>query len=158
MKKWNPFGRSICSENGAKFACSCKTGFSGDGLKNGTGCLDLDECAMDTHDCSTENARCVNTEGFYDCRCQKNFRLLHGKCFGPFCGETEVAKDWLEPFETKKGCKAPTCDSSFEIIDSWKFSRRSHKGKHVFRYGFRFESSHMSFSSSIHSMFSSRAL
>ena len=43
--------------------CECKFGF----VSNAVGyCLDVDECATESHSCSN-NASCVNKEGTYEC-------------------------------------------------------------------------------------------
>lgn len=59
-------------EAGAATTCSCKEGFTGDGLE----CVDLDECANpEAHNCSGTDSRCVNTPGSYVCACAQGFRL-----------------------------------------------------------------------------------
>lgn len=58
-------------EDGAATTCTCRVGFTGDGLE----CVDLDECSLPgAHDCSA-NSSCVNTPGSYTCVCSDGFRL-----------------------------------------------------------------------------------
>ena len=48
--------------------------------------LDVDECAMGTHECAQH---CSNTVGLYSCSCQDEFNLApDGKTCIPVCGET----------------------------------------------------------------------
>ncbi|KAF6272526.1 uromodulin [Rhinolophus ferrumequinum] len=62
---------ATCMEAGAATTCSCKEGFTGDGLE----CVDLDECANpEAHNCSGDS-RCVNMPGSYVCACAQGFRL-----------------------------------------------------------------------------------
>jgi hypothetical protein len=49
--------------------CRCPTGFEDDGLG---GCVDLDECALGTDNCST-HADCTNTDGGFTCTCQAGY-------------------------------------------------------------------------------------
>ena len=61
---------AACAPNDARepgddpYICTCNEGWDG----NGKACADIDECALDTHDCS-ESRRCENTSGGYDCVC-----------------------------------------------------------------------------------------
>mmetsp|Transcript_4532 Transcript_4532/g.10516 ORF Transcript_4532/g.10516 Transcript_4532/m.10516 type:complete len:650 (-) Transcript_4532:688-2637(-) len=67
-----------------KMVCECPKGFQGDGKKAGTGCQDVDECKAGTHTCGSEKdgAMCKNTEGSFECGCQKGWEKgKGGKCF-----------------------------------------------------------------------------
>ncbi|KAL4836289.1 hypothetical protein H8958_016909 [Nasalis larvatus] len=65
---------ATCKEDEAATTCTCKEGFTGDGLT----CVDVDECAIPgAHNCSA-NSRCVNTPGSFSCVCHEGFRLSPG--------------------------------------------------------------------------------
>ncbi|XP_028410753.1 uncharacterized protein LOC114533436 isoform X5 [Dendronephthya gigantea] len=55
---------STCSDSLGSFNCSCKEGFSG----NGVNCADIDECKMGRDTCNAQ-ASCVNTNGSFSCSC-----------------------------------------------------------------------------------------
>ncbi|XP_007516650.2 uromodulin [Erinaceus europaeus] len=67
-------GNATCLEDGTVTRCTCREGFSGDGLT----CVDLDECALQgAHNCSSDS-NCINTPGSYTCTCLDGFRLTPG--------------------------------------------------------------------------------
>ncbi|XP_078381971.1 uncharacterized protein LOC144664667 isoform X3 [Oculina patagonica] len=68
MKMDNCSENAMCNNTEGSFNCSCKPGFSGDGIN----CADIDECTMKIHNCS-ENAMCNNTEGSFNCSCKPGF-------------------------------------------------------------------------------------
>ena len=45
---------------------------------------DLNECDLGTHDCDDRGATCVNTMGWYECKCSAGYHmdLLTGVCAG----------------------------------------------------------------------------
>ena len=47
--------------------CACHIGFE-DVNDDGTDCLDIDECLLETDNCH-DNANCTNTEGSFECEC-----------------------------------------------------------------------------------------
>ncbi|KAL3129415.1 Calcium-binding EGF domain protein [Cryptosporidium hominis] len=76
-------GNNPCTENAECYVetlfigapkCRCPNGFQGDGLIGGTGCQDIDECAMGIHTCEPKTQRCINTIGSYECECLSGFR------------------------------------------------------------------------------------
>lgn len=54
------------------YICACYPGFIID-ASNKKHCLDIDECATETHNCSQ---LCTNLNGTYECSCREGFRLL----------------------------------------------------------------------------------
>ncbi|KAL1266091.1 hypothetical protein QQF64_001766, partial [Cirrhinus molitorella] len=59
---------STCMNTPGHYRCSCRDGWSGDGVR----CADVDECSDRTDVCSAD-AECVNTAGSYRCRCSDGF-------------------------------------------------------------------------------------
>ena len=60
-----------CQQTENSLKCSCKDGFNEN--VNGT-CLDIDECALSIHNCST-GLLCVNNDGGFDCKEWLSFLL-----------------------------------------------------------------------------------
>jgi hypothetical protein len=59
---------AACTDNDASFTCSCKLGYTGDGVA----CTDLDECATGVSNCDS-NAVCTNTAGSFTCKCKPGY-------------------------------------------------------------------------------------
>ncbi|XP_065174880.1 signal peptide, CUB and EGF-like domain-containing protein 1 [Sycon ciliatum] len=58
-----------CVNIDGSYACSCMSGYTG----NGTHCKDIDECSDGSlHDCH-RNARCTDTVGSYTCHCNTGY-------------------------------------------------------------------------------------
>ena len=68
---------AICINTIGSYTCSCKSGFSGNGIT----CSDLDECTRGTHNCSV-NADCTNTIGGFRCSCRQGFSGNGVSCIG----------------------------------------------------------------------------
>ncbi|CAI8054869.1 Fibrillin-1, partial [Geodia barretti] len=51
------------------FTCTCKSGYTGDGLD----CENVDECTLGTDTCDTEHADCIDSEGSYSCTCHTGY-------------------------------------------------------------------------------------
>jgi hypothetical protein len=54
----------------------CPEGFTGDGLIDGTGCVDVNECSEKTK-CQCPQCLCKNTWGSYDCTCSSGLLYIH---------------------------------------------------------------------------------
>ncbi|OII76356.1 calcium binding EGF domain-containing protein [Cryptosporidium andersoni] len=54
--------------------CRCPNGFEGDGLLNGTGCRDVDECILGIDSCDEMSQHCINKLGGYECECKQGYR------------------------------------------------------------------------------------
>jgi hypothetical protein len=59
---------ATCTEEPGTFSCACNSGYTGDGTTDGSGCIDIDECADGSNDCDA-NATCSNTTGSFECSC-----------------------------------------------------------------------------------------
>ncbi|KAF8818008.1 calcium binding egf domain-containing protein [Cardiosporidium cionae] len=53
--------------------CRCSEGFTGDGLKHGRGCTNVDECRSNLHDCDLKTMDCVDLQGTYECKCKQGY-------------------------------------------------------------------------------------
>uniref|UniRef100_A0A2K6KYC5 Fibulin-5 n=1 Tax=Rhinopithecus bieti TaxID=61621 RepID=A0A2K6KYC5_RHIBE len=54
----------------------CRFGYQ---MDEGNQCVDVDECATDSHQCNPTQI-CINTEGGYTCSCTDGYWLLEGQC------------------------------------------------------------------------------
>ena len=54
----------VCKNLIGSFYCACSTGYSL--AQDGQSCVDVDECAIDSHDCSDLQI-CINSVGSYRC-------------------------------------------------------------------------------------------
>jgi len=62
----------------AFFRCNCSPGYS----RNGTECVDVDECSENIDYCSLETTSCLNLPGSFSCECLANFtRCVQLNCF-----------------------------------------------------------------------------
>ena len=59
----------ICTNFLGGYNCSCYSGYY---LLNKTYCGDVDECASNTHNCSSL-ATCTNIPGLFNCTCNSGF-------------------------------------------------------------------------------------
>lgn len=62
-----------CSNTVGSFTCACPAGYEGDARRNGTGCVDVDECLDGTDNCTSSNGSCENLDGGYDCVCDPGY-------------------------------------------------------------------------------------
>ncbi|XP_057296686.1 latent-transforming growth factor beta-binding protein 4-like [Hydractinia symbiolongicarpus] len=69
---------ATCQESANSFTCQCRAGFTGDGLKTGTGCQDVNECSQVATPCTGSNVRCVNTAGSFSCQCLAGYQAVSG--------------------------------------------------------------------------------
>jgi len=75
-------GAGRCENIEGFYECYCNDGYKDDSPgRNGTICIDCDECTDDLHNCDG-NADCSNTIGSYDCECNTGYSGtgLAGEC------------------------------------------------------------------------------
>lgn len=71
---------ATCTNSQGTFSCSCRPGWSGDGVD----CVDDDECEMNAHNCDA-NASCSNTEGSFTCACNSEYTGDGFSCVEEMC-------------------------------------------------------------------------
>ncbi|XP_073250004.1 uncharacterized protein [Porites lutea] len=54
---------AYCTNTKGSFTCTCKQGYSGDGVN----CTDINECETGEHLCNTDISECKNNKGSYKC-------------------------------------------------------------------------------------------
>jgi len=89
---------------------SCGAGFAGDGTSAGTGCSDVDECAV-ANACDAPHATCTNTVGSFTCACAAGF-TGDGKVTGTGCADIDECTAGTNDCDTTHGTCANT-DGSF---------------------------------------------
>ncbi|KAM3915609.1 protein disulfide isomerase CRELD1 [Leptodactylus fuscus] len=65
-----------CMGSGPARCKKCNAGYYRDGAK----CLDIDECDNEIPKCKGLREECVNTEGSYNCICEKGYIRVDGSC------------------------------------------------------------------------------
>ncbi|KAJ8307556.1 hypothetical protein KUTeg_015640 [Tegillarca granosa] len=66
-----------CTNIIGSFNCTCKAGYSGDGVN----CTDNNECTTNTHNCH-QDADCTNILGSFNCTCKNGYSGDGGNCTG----------------------------------------------------------------------------
>ena len=90
--------------------------------------LDIDECALGTHNCHYD-ATCKNNVGSFECQCNDGWEGNGVSC----TVQSQICENRFAPNGLKRGCDAPICfvyDVDYNVIDHW---RKKHGKK--FRYG-----------------------
>lgn len=72
---------ATCTEANGTTSCTCKSGYTGDGLSS---CDDVNECI--TYSPCSANASCTNTDGGYSCKCLPGFVGDGVSCIADGCG------------------------------------------------------------------------
>ena len=73
--------QSYCRAEAGSANCVCSPGFEKDRRDRGKGCVDIDECALGSHDCAAE-ADCVNQQGGFGCVCRPGYVGNGQQCMG----------------------------------------------------------------------------
>ena len=68
------FTAGLIALTGAQSNDLCPEGFETVTTSTGYRCIDVDECALGTHTCETDHAKCSNTAGKYICECNPGKR------------------------------------------------------------------------------------
>jgi hypothetical protein len=78
LECWEPtqntciLNRTFCVETWGSFVCYCYSGLQGDGTRNGTGCTNIDECALRQHNCA-DTSTCTDTNFSFSCACNAGY-------------------------------------------------------------------------------------
>ncbi|CAH3177508.1 unnamed protein product [Porites lobata] len=60
---------AYCTNTKHSFTCTCKAGYTGDGVN----CADIDECDTGKHSCDVTSSVCHNTIGSFGCACWEGY-------------------------------------------------------------------------------------
>ncbi|KAM7439506.1 hypothetical protein ABFA07_011168 [Porites harrisoni] len=60
---------AYCTNTKLSFTCTCKPGYTGDGVN----CADINECNIEQHNCNVTISVCHNTIGSFGCACRKGY-------------------------------------------------------------------------------------
>ena len=116
-------------------------------------CLDIDECAANTHDCAAE-ANCTNNEGSFICTCPDGFQGNGTKCQGKniywecvtvsFSLHSHIYSADLSKAQLEESCLAPkkrwanwTRDQTVQVRVLAKFNAFSVLSCHIFSFKFQ---------------------
>ncbi|CAH3181300.1 unnamed protein product, partial [Porites lobata] len=61
---------AYCTNTKHSFTCTCKAGYTGDGVNN---CADINECHTGEHNCDVTSSLCYNTMGSFGCACKEGY-------------------------------------------------------------------------------------
>ncbi|CAH3181306.1 unnamed protein product [Porites lobata] len=61
---------AYCTNTKHSFTCTCKAGYTGDGVNN---CADINECNTGKHSCDVSSSVCYNTIGSFGCACKEGY-------------------------------------------------------------------------------------
>ena len=67
-----------CVNNDRSFTCNCQPGFKD--FEAYEGCIDIDECVDNSHNCDLIKESCYNTIGSFVCVCKDGFTGVVGSC------------------------------------------------------------------------------
>ncbi|XP_048587787.1 neurogenic locus notch homolog protein 2-like isoform X2 [Nematostella vectensis] len=69
---------ATCANTIGSFACTCKPGYTG----NGVSCEDIEECSSGSNNCHRDHASCANTIGSFACTCKPGYTGNGINCAG----------------------------------------------------------------------------
>jgi hypothetical protein len=70
----NCHGEAECENTVGSYKCSCPEGFEGDGIRNGVGCTDFDDCGVNPCEHGTCNDNGANS---YSCMCEVGWKDMN---------------------------------------------------------------------------------
>eukprot|EP00933_Yihiella_yeosuensis_P084276 TRINITY_DN986_c0_g1_i2.p1 TRINITY_DN986_c0_g1~~TRINITY_DN986_c0_g1_i2.p1 ORF type:complete len:898 (+),score=192.51 TRINITY_DN986_c0_g1_i2:101-2794(+) len=71
LDRWNNsacVNGSSCKNTVGSYSCACSPGYTGNGLQ----CINMDECALNVHNCH-KFAKCNETVGSFECKCMRGW-------------------------------------------------------------------------------------
>lgn len=103
--------------------CICPSGYVGDGLASGEGCVDINECATGANDCDPRTTVCIDLPGSYRCECKNGFLMAPNgrtcldidECQNPALNDCDLKTMRCHNLEGSYRC---VCKDPQQIMDS----------------------------------------
>ena len=92
-------------------------GYDGDGKNEGTGCFDVNECQLDSHECH-DIATCENLEGSYDCQCPIGYQG-DGFVSSSGCLDIDECNSDVNTCHLMASCSNTEGSFNCECLDDW---------------------------------------
>ncbi|ESN96316.1 hypothetical protein HELRODRAFT_189192 [Helobdella robusta] len=110
---------STCFNMIDTYNCTCLDGFFN---KDQWTCEDIDECALNQHNCSSPTETCINTAGSFACQCSSGFQR-----FNNICSDINECLDKTSPCDPQTS----TCVNQIGSYNCSCFSGFQNKGQWI---------------------------